>query len=302
MSLGMRGAVSPSSVNITRRVAEWVVAMDIEQADNSVLPTAMECYQRGYTSAQAADSQHFVRYSGGGQNVYRIIDQYPCIHVLPSAINVTLLNAFRLVSTQPVAVQFRSAFGSLASPGISPEVPRGFATSIMAWCRKLAGGDSSSAKCCIGFADTTTIGGPGSSSLSPRVGLVGDGAGGYRFGSVNCPDGTVAPAENADNAIDANAFQPQALVAPGTGWFHVWVKMIPPTPENPTGRWEARLNGVLVATFSLLANFPRGNQNVNKNFARLEPVIQNWGGTVAVPPSLVYRDIRLWLEQLEGVA
>lgn len=302
MTIRRSAGPAPSTANITKRFAEWVVAMDIEQADNSVLPTAMECYERLGSPAQAASTQHFVRYSGAGQNVYRILDNYPCIHVLPGAINQSLLNSFRLVSTQPLAVNFRDVYGPLLSPGIGADVPRGFATSIMAWCRKLAAGDSSTARCCIGFAETTTIGGPGSATLSPRCGLVGDGAGGYRFGSVNCPLGTAAPAENNATDIDANAVQPQALVAPGANWFHVRIKMIPPTPEVPNGRWEGYLNGVLAATFASPVNFPRGNQNVDKRYARLEPVIQNWGGVTVVQPSLAYRDIRLWLEQIEGVS
>jgi hypothetical protein len=105
-----------------------------------------------------------------------------------------------------------------------------------------------------------------------RIGLLGDGAGGYRFGSVNCPDGGAA-GQNAPGDIDANAFQPAGLVVPGTNWWEAAIKIVPPTPTQG-GMWGAYFNGDLVATFNTVTNFPRGYNNgggpINDDYRDIE--------------------------------
>jgi hypothetical protein len=136
-------------------------------------------------------------------------------------------------------------------------------------------------------------------SVSPsatiaRIGLIGDGAGGYRFGSVNAPDGAAA-GENGATDIDANAIQPSGLVAPSTSWFHVKIKLIPPTPTQ-TGRWGAYLNGVLQATFTTNTNFPRGSLATNRNYANIEPMI-SYAADAAALPGVLIDDLRLTYEE-----
>lgn len=120
-------------------------------------------------------------------------------------------------------------------------------------------------------------GGSGSISPSvpsfsdPRVGLVGDGADGFRFGSVGCPDGSVATAENQ---IDANSVQPSGLVNPGLNWFLVKFKYIPAQLGGLPARVACYLDDVLVATFTAIANLPRGRATAaTYDFMSLYPFI-----------------------------
>lgn len=104
----------------------------------------------------------------------------------------------------------------------------------------------------------------GSTKVPARVGLMGDGVTGFRFGSLNCPDG--APGVNGFADIDAGtAVQPALLVNPGTKWFFVKIKLLPATPTQ-TGRIGCYLDGVLVATYSLTAQLPRGSNGTNRGF------------------------------------
>lgn len=129
------------------------------------------------------------------------------------------------------------------------------AVSIEAAVRKLNAGDGSDCHFFFGFTYVRIL---NPSRQIVRLGLLGDGLGGYQFGSVNAPDGGAA-GTNAATDVDANAVQPAGLTNAnlGTNWFVAKIRLVPPTPTQ-TGRWEAYLNGVLVATFATTANFPRG--------------------------------------------
>jgi hypothetical protein len=134
--------------------------------------------------------------------------------------------------------------------------------SIEGYVRKLNAGDGSDCQWFFGFV-YNRITTP--TRCIVRIGLLGDGVGGYRFGSVNAPDGAGPPvvANNATD-IDAGSVQPAQLVAPGVLWSKVKIKLIPPTPTQ-TGRWAAYLNDQLVKVFNQVANLPRGYMDAGGN-------------------------------------
>jgi hypothetical protein len=204
--------------------------------------------------------------------------------------------AFRPFLNAPFPVDCR--FGPLSPVVGSPSPPTfGFATSIMAWIRKAAAGDATHCNTCLGFADFQVTGGLGTSATVSRCGLVGDGGLGFRFGSVNCPDGNLAGA-NAANAIDINSIQPDELINPGANWFHVRIKMIPPTLQTP-GRWCAYLNGRLIKVFDQFANIPRGSGSLatgNHAYTQVEAALMQIGDASNLPGFLV-EDVRVWLEE-----
>jgi hypothetical protein len=148
--------------------------------------------------------------------------------------------------------------------GDGPPLP---SVSIEGWIRKRNAGDGSNANFFFGFTSDIIL---VPSAQAPRIGLIGDGVGGYRFGSVNCPDG--AAGVDGPAAIDANAVQPANLVDPGANAFYVKIKLIPATATTP-GMWAAYLGGSLVAVFDQLANLPRGyfsGAPVNNNYVGIE--------------------------------
>lgn len=150
----------------------------------------------------------------------------------------------------------------------------GLAFEMSAWMRKVNAGDTSDCRFCFGFANNRVT---SPSRRMTRCGLVGDGAGGYRFGSVNCPDAFAGgAANNAAGDIDANSVQPDAIKPAniGTNWFKVRLKMVPATKATPA-RWAAYLNNVRVAIFDQQANFPRGHQGVSDGNSLIEASILN---------------------------
>lgn len=228
---------------------------------------------------------------------YHIVDQRHCWKIKPAtpagagqSKNVHF-RPYNISGTVPQRIDFRESFGSMVSPALDASVPLPLACSISAYLRKEAGGDSSDARFTFGFCDFAVT---APSATVARNGLIGDGAGGYRFGSVNCPDGAAA-GENGPTDIDVNSFQPAGLVAPSTNWFHVRIKMIPPTPTQ-TGRWGAYLNGVLQATFTSNANFPRGSGATNRNYANIEPLIYSASAASQLPGVLI-DDLRVTFEE-----
>ena len=231
------------------------------------------------------------------QATYHIVDQRHCWKIKPGTpagagqSKKFHFRPYNISATFPQRIDFRDTFGNMVSPTLASSVPLPLAVSMSAYLRKEAGGDSSHAKFTFGFADMALV---SPSATIARVGLIGDGAGGYRFGSVNAPDGLGA-GENAASDIDANSVQPSGLVAPSTNWFHVRIKMIPPTPTQ-TARWGAYLNGVLQGTFTSNANFPRGSQATNRNYSNIEPMI-SYAADAAALPGVLIDDLRLTYEE-----
>lgn len=168
---------------------------------------------------------------------------------------------------QPLVANFRDVFAGGGTGPLEPlPAPSGAALVFQAWLRKLTAGDPCTARMFFGFMNTANS--PlGATKVVARVGLIGDGVNGFRFGSVNCPDG--APGVNGFADIDANSVQPQVLQNPVLKWFHVKVKMVPATPTLP-GAVGCYLDGQLAAKFSALANFPRGTNGTNRGFHPVE--------------------------------
>jgi hypothetical protein len=232
----------------------------------------------------------------GQTPIGKTVDQRRCFKFVPTvALNSLLVASFNtgagglsaLVDFQPTPLVTIPSFA--APDGADYRDP---AWNVSAWIRKDAAGDASHCQHVMGFANTAVTG--GATAEIPRVGLVGDGVLGYRFGSVNCPDGAAA-GNNAASDIDANSVQPSDLVNPGTNWFHARVKMIPPGPGQ-VGQVACYLNGARVALFSSLANLPRGHQAVNDNFFRINAVVGTYFDAGGVRPSPDYHDLRFRIE------
>jgi len=200
-----------------------------------------------------------------------------------------------LTSSIPESIDFRPTVGTFTSTPTS-DVPMGMCAAIRARLRKETGGDGSHARFCFGFADAAVTFPSGPIS---RIGLIGDGLGGYRFGSVNCSDG-LGSGDNGATDIDPNAVAPAELLNAnlGTKWFDVEIRMTPPTPTQ-AGRWRAFLNGVLIATFSSSVNFPRGSQTTNRHYAHIQPCIQYFSDASALPGVLV-EDLRVIFDEEYG--
>lgn len=213
---------------------------------------------------------------GGTVPTYQNVDQRRAMLIASSGAANSCL-AFRPWFNAPCPVLgFQNAMGQLN--GVVSDVPYAGAWSHMGWLRKLVAGSTTHSKTTFGFGDNTIL---TPSAPIARCGLIGDGALGFRFGSVNCPDG-LAGGDNAPGDIDANFIQPAELVNPGANWFHVKVTMFPPTPVAP-GKWAAYLNGRLIKVFDLVANLPRGTQAVNRNYAQVEATIYHLFDAGVVP-------------------
>lgn len=177
-----------------------------------------------------------------------------------------------------------------AAPGVG--LPLAMFTS--AWIRKRLAGDATSCAQFVGFANDN--GDLNVSRRVARIGLMGDGALGFRFGSVNCPDAIAGGVDNGATDIDANSFQPAQLINPGAAWFHVAVKMIPAIEGQP-GRWGAYFNGRLVAVFTNLSNFPRTSRSTidvsGGAYWPIVPAFCAFGNNGAAPsPGYYVRDVR----------
>lgn len=188
-------------------------------------------------------------------------------------------------------------FPGLSGASIPGATPRAPSLTISAWLRKKIAGDATHAKRGIGFASTIVM---APSNGVAMCGLFGDGVTGFRFGSVNCPDGQAA-GEIAANAIDAGAVQPAELVSPGVTWFHVAIRLFPPGPGEP-GKWAGYLNGRLIKVFDQLANLPRGGGGVSagREFSTVEPGILAYGDAAAINGYLVW-DARVTIDDTWNV-
>lgn len=217
--------------------------------------------------------------AGATAMLYRQVNGRRGIEPQPGA------GAFSTAYLRPYALNgvllFASDF-SLAWPattGAMSGTPQPLALEVSGLFRKVVAGDNSTCRFTYGFADNTFL---SPTAEIARCGLMGDGAGGYGYGSVNCPDGDGA-VENGHADKDANFVQPADLVAPGTNWWSSVLKLVPPTPTTP-GFWTARHNGVLVATFTTAVNFPRGSGGVNHDYNRIEGLwMTNEGSQGRVP-------------------
>ncbi len=237
--------------------------------------------------------------AGATPPVYREANGRRWIEPQPgvAAYSTAYLRRYALTGNQLDAIDFRDVYGPTTSP-ITGGVPTLLAVRVGGLFQKVAAGDATSCRFTFGFADNTV---QAPTAPIARVGLLGDGLLGYRFGSVNCPDGGPA-AENAHTDIDANSVQPPELVNPGTTPFYVEITMVPPTPVTG-GFWFAKLNGRIAAAggaqaiFRTLANFPRGAFTVNHNFNRIEGLwLSNEGTQGRVPMSTQMSAV--WTEEL----
>lgn len=183
-----------------------------------------------------------------------------------------------------------------AAPGVETRL----ACVVQGWMRKRLAGDATSSAQFVGIVNNN--GDINRSSRVARIGIMGDGVLGFRFGSLNCPDAVATGGtDNAATAIDPGSFQPANLVNPGASWFHAKIKMIPAT-EAQTGRVGCYLNGRLVVTFTSAARMPRTSLSsidvAGSPYWPLQPAFAAWGNGGAAPsPGYYLRDLRVRLDE-----
>lgn len=281
-----------------RRLEYFIRINGTNNADNIII-TEMTGYTRQGGPLDTA-ARWRAELSSRSTVVFSDADDRRSILLKPGAVNdaANTVHAHFMVNplggTEGVRqfVDFRETYGNFTGTALDTF---GFKTpswSISALMRKESSGDTTHARVGVGFDDIAVV---FPSRRNARIGIHGDGASGFRFGSINCPDGLTGGADNASTDIDANSVQPAELVSPGANWFKFKIKMVPPTPAQ-TGRWGAYFNDVLVGTFTLQANFPRGNQGVNNDHYRLiQPGFWAYPDPVQIPGILLH-DLRVTIE------
>ena len=177
-----------------------------------------------------------------------------------------------------------------AAPGVG--TPR--AAFLGAWMRKRLAGDATSCAQFVGFANDN--GDLNRSTRVARIGIMGDGLLGFRFGSVNTPDAPPGGADNGATDIGPDSFQPATLVNPGASWFHVRIKAVPGVPGSP-GRFGCYFNGRLVKVYTSLTNFPRTSRSAidvsGAAYWPITPLFAAFGNGGAAPsPGYYLRDVR----------
>ena len=168
-----------------------------------------------------------------------------------------------------------------------------FAMVVQAYLRKLNNVNITSARQRFGFA-YSNLSGLGASATKPHVGIFGDGVSGFRCGSVHCPDGLGA-GQSAFGAADAGTVSPAILANPGLAWFHCRVKMIPPGLGNPAAV-GVYIDGRLLFQSQLLANFPRGNLGVSRNYQQVEAEIFTDFDAVTQLNGWLYSSFEAWYD------
>ena len=265
--------------------------------DGDVIPTPAATFP-GFARFQPVDPS--VNYAmltptaGGGQAQARTLDG----RRVASWFNLAGTNTvwvFRPGNSAAYFLDFGSPAFQPLTAALTAALPTpqfGWATEIMAWCRKLNAGDASDCRMGFGYADNTVV---SASNPIPRVGLLGDGGLGYRYGSVNCPDG-LGGGPNNPTDVDAGSVQPTDLNNPGAAWWHSRIKIIPALPGQ-NAQIACYHNGGLVKVFTTDTNFPRGHQGVNDGHTRIEATLWNFSGDVGGlhVPELCFWDVRVWL-------
>jgi hypothetical protein len=219
--------------------------------------------------------------AGAAGMLYRQVNGRRALEPQPAAgaFSTAYLRPYALTGTTLFASDFSPNWMATTASMVEGATPTPLAMEVAGVFRKVVGGDGSTCRFTFGFADNTFL---SPTAEVARCGLMGDGLGGYGYGSVNCPlgDGAV---ENAHTDHDANFVQPADLVAPGANWWSSVIKLVPPTPQT-AGFWSVRHNGTLIATFTSNVNFPQGSGGVSHDYNRIEGLwMTNEGSQGRVP-------------------
>lgn len=278
-----RGNINPNQDSLSvAELAELVLGSGAAVNLNNFLEIRM--HVAGLNDGDAVTPLNgFTRWGGIGQSAFYTGPMW-VYRAGATAVLYRQANGRRMVEPQPAAGAFSTAYLRpyalngllLFASDFSPTWPTMTGTvsendvpllamEVSGIFRKVVAGDNSTCRFCVGFADNTFL---SPTAEIARCGLIGDGAGGYGYGSVNCPDGNGA-VENAHTDRDANFVQPADLVAPGINYWVSTIKLVPPTP-TAAGFWTARHNGALVGTFTTSTNFPRGSGGVTHDYNRIE--------------------------------
>lgn len=284
MTVSARGGGSSpfQGQDVLREMAEFrAMPQGLNDGDNVGVPiTGISRYNNA--AAQAASIM--TNLAGSAPVTLRTVDGRRCFDWSAGAAfnGQSVLWVFRPnAAGQPLYADMGPLTFHTTDPTYIPSNGRddvGYALEMTAFMRKRLAGDGSDCRFCFGIANNRTL---GPSRRTCWAGLVGDGAGGYRFGSVNCPDSFLGGAANNNPGdIDANSQQPPSLVAPGVNWWKVRIKVVPPTLATP-GRWAGYYNNGPAFVFDQQANMPRGHQGVSDNNSLIELTIHNLQGDTA---------------------
>lgn len=200
---------------------------------------------------------------------------------IPSPAGATCRMIFRpRLQTVANLLRFRDTYGPILGgdskgAAVAPQP----SVSIECWLRKTAAGGQPTANFHMGFGSGVTL---DPSGTVARAGLMGDGVGGFRFGSLNCPDGLAAGYNGASDIDPGTAVVPTGWDAPGTDWFHARVKMIPPT-ANAGGIIAFYAFETLQGFITGAGNLPRGNGATNWDYKWMECNFIYYGNAVAPP-------------------
>lgn len=226
-------------------------------------------------------------------NDIKVIDVFAIAGVVGAQESAQRFRPFSTGVGDNGSVDFVNTWSPLLEP--TPGVGRPLAMFVEMWVRKQLAGDATSSAQFIGFLNDN--GDLNFSRRVARIGIMGDGALGFRFGSLNCPNAPAGGADNAATDIDADSLQPSVLVNPGVNWFHVIVKAVPGIEGQP-GRFGCYLSGRLVKTYTDAARFPRTSRSVADSsgaaYTFITPGFCAWGNGGAAPsPGYYVRNIRV---------
>ena len=208
------------------------------------------------------------------------------------------MNIFRPITGQVEMLDFFDTLSPTISAGVSSTVRIPRAYQISAEISKVLAGDVIFPRFWFGFCNITDAAGNGFARRSNMIGLVGDGAGGFQFASVNCPTASNNPGDPSMACIVSNATQPGSLVTPGTSGFWVTIKMVPPVPGVSNGQVASYLGNTRVALVSLPAAFPQFSVSsidvANAQYFGIQPAIVQYPNQdgVTIDPGVLLRDIR----------
>lgn len=136
-------------------------------------------------------------------------------------------------------------------------------------------------------------------------GLMGDGGGGFQFGSVNTPTADNNPADNGQSTVVVGpTVNPPELANPGTNAFGIKIKVVPPVPGVSGGQIACYFPAsTRRALYTNTVNFPRNSvSNIDVTNADYFGVQLGFAvfpnpDNVTVDPGIFWRDLRVKITQ-----
>lgn len=217
------------------------------------------------------------------------------LQVKPTAVSASI-SIFRPVVGQVESLDFFDTASTTITGTTGGHLPRAYQFS--AEIAKINAGDVIFPRFWFGFCNITDAAGNGFARRSCMIGLIGDGAGGFQFASVNCPNGSNAPGDPSMQCLVTDATQPSVLVTPGASAFYVTIKMVPPIPGVSGGQVACYLGSTRVALVTNANFFPQRSVSsidvTNSQYFGIQPAIAEYPNQdgITVDAGVLLRDIR----------